>query len=260
MAISRRAQNISPSPTLAITAKAKQMKAEGIDVISFGAGEPDFDTPENIKAAACKALGSGFTKYTATAGTLGLRQAICNKLKQDNALSYKPSQIIVSNGAKHSLYNAVMTLCDPGDEVIIPAPYWVTYPEQVKLAEGTPVFVKADENTGFKITPQMLLSAITDKTKVLMLNSPSNPTGAVYSRQELVAIAEIAIQKNLYVISDEIYEKMVYNGGRHVSIASLGDEIKKRTVVINGLSKSHSMTGWRIGYAAAEPQITAAMV
>ena len=260
MSVSRRAQNVSPSPTLAITAKAKQMKAEGIDVISFGAGEPDFDTPENIKAAACQALSSGFTKYTPTAGTPDLRQAICDKLKLDNDLSYKPSQIIVSNGAKHSLYNAVMTLCNPGDEVIIPAPYWVTYPEQVKLAEGIPVFVYADESTGFKMTPQMLLSAVTDKTKILMLNSPSNPTGAVYSRAELLAIAEIAVEKNLYVISDEIYEKMVYDGGRHVSIASLGEEIKKRTVVINGLSKSHSMTGWRIGYAAAEPQISAAMI
>ncbi len=259
MAISQRAKNVSPSPTLAITAKAKQLKAEGVDVISFGAGEPDFDTPQNIKDAAIKALQAGVTKYTPTSGTPELKKAICEKLKRDNGLEYAPSQIIVSSGAKHSLFNAVLALCDCGDEVIIPAPYWVTYPEQVKLAGGTPVYVNADESTGFKMTPDALKAAITPKTKALMLNSPSNPTGAVYTRSELKAIAEIVVEARIYVISDEIYEKMQYSGNEHVSIASFGDDIKALTVVVNGLSKSHSMTGWRVGYAAAEQEIISGM-
>ncbi|MHB0913772.1 MAG: pyridoxal phosphate-dependent aminotransferase [Armatimonadota bacterium] len=259
MAISERAKNVAPSPTLAITAKAKQMKAEGIDVLSFGAGEPDFDTPQNVKDAAIAALETGVTKYTPSSGTPELKQAVCDKLARDNGLTYTPSQIIVSDGAKHSLYNAVMTLCNPGDEVIIPAPYWVTYPEQVKLAEGVPVFVHTDESTGFKMAMEMLRSAVTGKTKILMLNSPSNPTGAVYTPAELQEIAELAVERGFYVISDEIYEKMVYEGNEHVSIASFGAEIKKLTVVVNGLSKSHSMTGWRIGYAAAEAEIVSGM-
>lgn len=259
MGISERALNTSPSPTLAITSKAKAMKAEGIDVVSFGAGEPDFDTPENVKEVTIKAIEAGVTKYTPTSGTPELKKAICAKLKRDSGLDYAPNQIIVSNGAKHSIYNTVLALCNPGDEVIIPAPYWVSYPEMVKLAEGVPVYIQADESTGFKMTPDMLKSAITPKTKILILNSPSNPTGAVYSRSEIEEIAEIAVAKGFYVISDEIYEKVVYDGNEHVSIASFNDDIKKLTVTINGLSKSHSMTGWRIGYSAAEPEIISGM-
>lgn len=259
MAISERAKNVSPSPTLAITAKAKAMKAAGIDVISFGAGEPDFDTPENIKAAAIHSLESGFTKYTPTAGIDELRAAISQKLAKDNGLDYPKTQIVVSAGAKHSLYNAVMTIVNPGDEVIIPAPYWVTYPEQVKLAGGIPVYVPTDESTGFVATAEMLSKVVTDKTKLLMLNSPSNPTGGIYSKAQLQEIADLAVSKNIHVISDEIYEKIVYDGNEHVSIASLGPEIKKLTVTINGFSKSYSMTGWRLGYAAAEVDIVQGM-
>lgn len=259
MAISERGRNVSPSPTLAITAKAKQLKAEGVDVIGFGAGEPDFDTPQNVKEAAIKAIEAGVTKYTPGAGTLELRQAISEKLKKDNNLDYPPSQIISSNGGKHSLYNAIMALCDPGDEVIIPSPYWVTYPEQVKLAGGIPVYVKTDESTGFTMTVEMLEAAITPNTKILILNSPSNPTGAVYTPAALKEIAKVVVKHGFYVISDEIYEKMVYDGNEQVSIASFNDEIKKLTVTINGLSKSHSMTGWRMGYTAAEKEIIDAM-
>lgn len=259
MAISERAKNVSPSPTLAITAKAKAMKAAGIDVISFGAGEPDFDTPENIKAAAVKSLQSGFTKYTPTAGIDELRAAISAKLERDNGLDYPKTQIVASAGAKHSLYNAVLALVNPGDEVIIPTPYWVTYPEQVKMAGGIPVYVDADESTGFVATAEMLAKVVTSKTKLLILNSPSNPTGGIYTRQQLQEIADLAVEKNFYVLSDEIYEKIVYDGNEHVSIASLGPEIKKLTVTINGFSKSYSMTGWRLGYAAAEPEIIQGM-
>lgn len=259
MAISERAKNTAPSPTLAITSKAKAMKADGIDVISFGAGEPDFDTPQNVKDAAIKALEAGVTKYTPSSGTPELKKAICAKLKKDNGLDYEVSQIIVSNGAKHSIYNAVLALCNPGDEVIIPAPYWVSYPEMVKLADGKPVYVQTTESTGFKMTPDMLKDAITPKTKILILNSPSNPTGAVYDRSEIEQIAKIAVENNIYVISDEIYEKIMYDGNQHVSIASLGDDIKKLTITVNGLSKSHSMTGWRVGYIAAEQEIVAGM-
>ena len=258
MAISERARRVSPSPTLAITAKANQMKAEGIDVIGFGAGEPDFDTPQSVKDPAIKALQNGDTKYTAK--SLGaLKEAVCEKLKRDNGLEYPPSQVIFSVGAKHVLYNAVLALCDPGDEVIIPAPYWVTYPEQVKLADGTPVHVQTDESTGFRMTIDALRKAVTPKTKILILNSPSNPTGAVYSRADLQKIAELAVEKGFYVISDEIYETILYEGNEHVSIASFNDDIKKLTVTVNGVSKSHSMTGWRVGYAAAEKEIIDAM-
>ncbi|HOK53215.1 MAG TPA: pyridoxal phosphate-dependent aminotransferase [Armatimonadota bacterium] len=259
MAISERAKNVSPSPTLAITAKAAKMKAEGIDVISFGAGEPDFDTPANIKAAAIKSIEAGFTRYTATSGIDALKEAIVSKFAQDNGLEYEKSQIVVSNGAKHSLYNAVLALVNPGDEVIIPSPYWVSYPEQAKLAGASSVFVKTDESTGFVATADMIAEAITPKTKLLVLNSPSNPTGGIYSRKQLEEIAELAVNKQIYVLSDEIYEKIIYDGQKHVSIASLGPEIKKLTVTINGFSKSYSMTGWRLGYAAAEPEIAAAM-
>jgi len=259
MAVSERARNTSPSPTLAITSKAKQMKSEGIDVLSFAAGEPDFDTPQNVKDVTIKAIQAGVTKYTPTSGTPEVKQAICAKLKRDNGLDYTPSQIIVSNGAKHSISNAVLALCDRGDEVIIPAPYWVSYPEMVKLADGVPVYVRTDESTDFKMTPDMLKSAITPKTKILIFNSPSNPTGAVYHRSEIEKIAEIAVANGFYVISDEIYEKVIYDGNEHVSIASFGDEIKKLTITVNGLSKSHSMTGWRVGYVAAEQEIVSAM-
>ena len=259
MAISERARKTNPSPTLAVTSKAKKMKAEGIDVLSFAAGEPDFDTPQNVKDATIKAIQAGVTKYTPSSGTPELKEAICAKLKRDNGLNYDISQIIVSNGAKHSIYNAVLALCDPGDEVIIPAPYWVSYPEMVTLADGVSVFVQTDESTGFKMTPDMLLNAVTPKTKILILNSPSNPTGAVCSPSEIKKIAEIAVEKGFYVISDEIYEKIVYDGNEHASIASFGEDIKKLTVTVNGLSKSHSMTGWRVGYVAAEEEIMKAM-
>lgn len=257
--ISERAKNISPSPTLAITAKAKQMKADGIDVVSFGAGEPDFDTPQHIKDAAIKSLEAGFTKYTPASGTVDLKQAIVAKLKRDNGIEYDKSQIIVSLGAKHSIYNAVLSTINPGDEVIIPAPYWVSYPEIVKMADGKCVFVNADESTGFTASIEGLKAAVTPKTKMLILNSPSNPTGGVYSKEQLEAIAAFAVEHGIHVLSDEIYEKIIYDERKHISIASLGDDIKKLTITINGLSKAYSMTGWRLGYAAAEKEIVSAM-
>ena len=259
MPLSERAKNVSPSTTLAITAQAKAMTAEGIDVVSFAAGEPDFDTPGNIKAAAIQSLQAGFTKYTPTTGIDELKAAIVKKLAADNGLEYQKSQIVVSIGAKHSLYNAFLALMNPGEEAIIPAPYWVTYPEQAKLAGGAPVYVRTDESTGFVATAGMTAKAVTPRTKILVLNSPSNPTGGVYTRKQLQEIADLAVSKNFHVLSDEIYEKLIYDGNEHVSIASLGPEIKKLTVTINGLSKSYSMTGWRLGYAAAEPEIASAM-
>lgn len=259
MVISQRAKKVSPSPTLAMAAKAKQMRAEGIDVVSFDAGEPDFDTPQHIKDAACKSLQEGFTKYTPVAGTPDLKKAICEKLKADNGLDYEPSQIIVSLGAKHSIYNAVLATIDPGDEVIIPAPYWVSYPEIVKMAEGVPVYVETDESTGFTVPIERLKKAITPKTRMLILNSPSNPTGGVYDRRQIEEIAQLAVEKGFYVLSDEIYEKIIYDGREHVSIASLGTEIKKLTITVNGFSKAYSMTGWRLGYVAAEKEIVNAM-
>lgn len=257
--ISRRALNVSPSPTLAITAKAKAMQAEGIDVVNFGAGEPDFDTPQHIKDAAVASLQSGFTKYTPTSGTADLKKAICDKLGRENGLEYKPGEIIVSLGAKHSIYNAVLATIDPGDEVIIPAPYWVSYPEIVGMADGRPVYVDCDESTGFTVPVEALKKAVTSKTKMLILNSPSNPTGGVYDRKQIEQIAELAIDMGFYVLSDEIYEKIIYDGREHLSIASLSDDIKKLTITINGFSKAFSMTGWRLGYAAAEKPIVAAM-
>lgn len=257
--ISRRAKSVSPSPTLAITAKAKAMQAEGIDVVNFGAGEPDFDTPQHIKDAAVASLQSGFTKYTPTSGTADLKKAICEKLKRENELDYAPNQVIVSLGAKHSIYNAVLATVDPGDEVIIPAPYWVSYPEIVGMAEGKPVYIQTDESTGFTAPIDALRTAITPRTKMLILNSPSNPTGGVYDRKQIEQIAELAVEKGFYVLSDEIYEKIIYDGREHVSIASFGDAIKKLTITINGFSKAFSMTGWRLGYAAAEKEIIDAM-
>lgn len=259
MFISQRAQRTSPSPTLAITAKARKMREEGIDVLSFGAGEPDFDTPEFVKEAAVAALREGFTKYTPTAGIEPLRQAICEKLWRDNGLKYEPSQIIVTCGGKHALYNAFQVICDPGDEVIIPAPYWVSYPEMVKLADGVPVYVYADESTGFVPTIDAIREKITPRTRAIVVNSPCNPTGAVFPRKTLKEIAALALKHDLYIISDEIYEKMVYDGHEHCSIASLSEEVKRRTILVNGVSKAYSMTGWRIGYAAAERELVAAM-
>lgn len=255
MKLSSKVMDITPSSTLAVTAKAKQMKADGIDVVGFGAGEPDFDTPEHIKQAAIKAIEEGFTKYTPASGTLELKKAICDKLKNENGLDYKLSQIVISNGAKHSLTNTFMAILNPGDEVIIPAPFWLSYPQMVKLADGVPVIVYAKKENDFKITIEDLESAVTDKTKALVINSPSNPTGVVYAKEELKAIADFAVKHDLYVISDEIYEKLIYDGMKHVSIASFNEEIYKRTIIINGVSKSYSMTGWRIGYLAAPEDI-----
>ena len=258
MRLAKRTTLIGASPTLAITAKVKEMKAKGINVIGFGAGEPDFDTPDYIKDAAKKAIDEGFTKYTATAGILELKNAICDKLKRDNSLDYDPSQVIVSCGAKHSLYNAIMCVCEEGDEVILPSPYWVTYLEQIKLSGAKPVIVQTDEKSNFKITADSLKRNITKKTKCLILNSPSNPTGMVYSKNELVAIADLAVKHGFYVVSDEVYERIIYEG-QHVSIAVLGREIKDLTILVNGFSKSYSMTGWRIGYTAGPRQLIDAM-
>jgi aspartate aminotransferase len=259
MKLAKRVGKIQPSPTLAITNKANQMKAQGIDVVGFGAGEPDFDTPDHIKAVAKKALDDGYTKYTPVPGSPELKDAVIAKLKRDNGLEYKRENIIVSLGAKHSIYNAAQAFLEEGDEVIIPAPYWVSYPDIALLADATPVIVEAKRDTGFKITPAQLEKAITKKTKLFVLNSPSNPTGAAYTKAELEALARVIVQKDITVLSDEIYEKVVYDGFEFTSIASLGEEIRKRTILVNGLSKSHSMTGWRIGYLAADKDLVAAM-
>ena len=259
MSISKRASQISPSLTLAITAKAKKMSAEGISVIGFGAGEPDFNTPDYIIEAAKKALDDGMTKYTPAAGIMPLREAICAKLERDNGLSYAANQIVVSNGAKHSLFNVMEAIVDDGDEVIIPAPFWLTYPELVKMAGGVPVIVNTEEQNHFKITPDALRAAITDKTKAFILNSPSNPTGTVYEKEELFALAEVLEEAGIYVISDEIYEKLVYDGKKHYSIASYSEKLKEKTIVVNGMSKSYAMTGWRIGYLAAPLAIAKAI-
>ncbi|MGE5247689.1 MAG: pyridoxal phosphate-dependent aminotransferase [Verrucomicrobiota bacterium] len=259
MKLAKRVGKIQPSLTLAITNKAKQMKAQGIDVVGFGAGEPDFDTPDHIKAVAKKALDDGYTKYTPVPGSPELKDAIIAKLKRDNGLEYKRENIIVSLGAKHSIYNVAQAVLDEGDEVIIPAPYWVSYPDIALLAGATPIIVDAKQESGFKITPAQLESAVTSRTKLFVLNSPSNPTGAAYTKAELEALAHVIVKKDLTVLSDEIYEKLVYDDFRFVAMASLGEEIRKRTILVNGLSKSHSMTGWRIGYVAADKELVAAM-
>jgi aspartate aminotransferase len=259
MKISERARNTAPSPTLGITARARQMRAQGIDVISFGAGEPDFDTPEPIKQAAIAALAAGDTKYTPSSGTEALRVAICEKLRRDNGLSYQPNEVIVSVGAKHSLYNIMQAVLDPGDEVIVPAPYWVSYPEQVKLAGGVPVIVSAPESDGFRVTAAAIRAALTPRTRMLIVNSPSNPTGAAITEDELPRIAALAVERDLIVVSDEIYEKLTYDDRRHTSIASFGEEIKARTLTVNGFSKAYSMTGWRLGYMAGDKTVVAAM-
>ena len=250
---------ISPSPTLSIDAKYKEMLANGIDVVGFGAGEPDFDTPDYIKEAAIKAIRDGQTKYTPAAGTMVLRKAVAEKFLRDNKVSYAPTQIVVSNGAKHSLVNAFSAILNPGDEVIIPAPFWVSYPEMVKLADGVPKIIYTDEEHHFKITPEQFESAITDKTKAIVMNSPSNPTGMVYTKDELKALADVAVKHNLYIVSDEIYEKLIYDGNKHVSVASLGEDIKERTIIVNGVSKTYAMTGWRIGFTASNEKIAKIM-
>jgi len=259
MSISSRAKKINPSPTLGITAKAKKMQSEGINVISFGAGEPDFDTLEFIKNAAKNALDKGFTKYTPTSGIIELKKTICEKFMKDNNIEYSPDEILVSCGAKHSIFNAIMTLCDDEDEVILPSPYWVSYPEMINFAGGKPIIINTTEQNCFKITPEQLKNAITPKTKLFILNSPSNPTGMVYTESELREIAKVIMEHNIYCISDEIYEKLVYENIKHMSIASFDEKIKNLTIVVNGVSKSHSMTGWRIGYAAGPKEIIQAM-
>ncbi len=259
MYISKKYSGICASPTLAIDSKFKQMKADGLNVVGFGAGEPDFDTPQNIKDAAIDAINKGLTKYTPASGILDLKKSICEKLKKDNGLEYKPSQIVISNGAKHSLVNIFGTILNPGDEVIIPSPYWVSYPEMVKLADGVPVTLATTEESNFKFSAAELEKAITPKTRALVLNSPSNPTGMVYSEEELRAIADVAVKHNIYVVSDEIYEKLIYDGKSHVSIASFNDEIKNLTIIVNGMSKAYAMTGWRIGYTASAEELAKVM-
>ena len=259
MELSRKAQRIEASVTLAITAKAKEMKENGIDVISFGAGEPDFNTPENIINAAIKAMEEGNTKYTSVNGILPLREAICKKFKEDNGLIYKPSQIVVSTGAKQSLANVFLAILNPGDEVIVPNPYWVSYPELIRLADGKAVFVESDESSSYKYTKENLEKTVTEKTKAIILNTPNNPTGTIYNREELTEIAEFAKKYNLIIVSDEMYEKLIYDGESHVSIASISEDAYERTIVINGLSKSYAMTGWRLGYCGATEKIAKLM-
>ena len=259
MRLSQRVKQLSPSSTLAITAKANELKKQGLDVVGLGAGEPDFNTPQHIIDAAISAMQEGKTKYTATSGIIELKEAICAKLKKDNGLTYKPGQILVTNGAKHALYNVFQAILEPGDEVVIPIPYWVSYPEQVLLAGGVPVYVEGKEENEFKITPQQLESVLTDKTQAVIINSPSNPTGSIYSREELSAIAEVCIKHDIMMVSDEIYEKLIYDGYEHVSIASLSEEAYQHTIVVNGMSKPYSMTGWRIGYVAASEELVKAM-
>ncbi|OGW04403.1 MAG: aspartate aminotransferase [Nitrospinae bacterium RIFCSPLOWO2_01_FULL_39_10] len=259
MKLSKRVSSIKPSPTLEITERAAAMKAEGIDIIGFGAGEPDFDTPEHIKKAAVDALKKGYTKYTPVSGVNALKDAIIAKLQRDNRLTYNREEVIVSCGAKHTLYNLAQAMFEEGMEVIIPAPYWVSYPDIVLLAGGTPVFVDTTEEEGFLLTAEKFERAITKRTKAVILNYPSNPTGATYDLDTLEEIAKVAVRHNIFVISDEIYEKILYTDIHHVSIASLNDKIKELTVVVNGLSKAYSMTGWRLGYAAGQKELISAM-
>ncbi len=257
--LAKRTQKINPSSTLAITAKAKKLKSEGHDIINFAAGEPDFDTPDFIKDQAIGAIKAGFTKYTPTTGTAELKKAIADKLRKDNSLQYDSSQIVVSCGAKHSIFNALFALLNKGDEVIIPSPYWVSYPEMVNLFEGKPRFIETLPKNDFKIAIRDLEKYVNYKTKAIILNSPSNPTGCVYSEEELRQIAKICVKNKIFVISDEIYEKIIYDNQRHVSIASFGKDIYDLTVTVNGLSKSHSMTGWRIGYLAGPSDVVDAV-
>jgi len=259
MEISERAAQLTPSLTLSIDSKAKAMKAEGLDVCGFGAGEPDFDTPEHIKRAAIEALEAGFTKYTPNAGIPELRQAISDKFAADNGLNYRAGQVVVSNGAKHACYNAILATCQPGDEVVIPAPYWVSYPDMVRLVGAEPVIVPTSERNGWKMRPEDFENAMTPRTKMLIMNSPGNPTGSVYTREELEAIVNVAAEEDIYVLSDEIYEKLVYDDVKHVSIASLSQEAYDLTITVNGFSKSYAMTGWRLGYLAAPEAVVRAV-
>jgi len=259
MKLAKRVQALTPSSTLAITAKAKELKAQGLDVIGLGAGEPDFNTPQHIIDQAAVSMNEGQTKYTPSAGMLRLKEAVSAKLKKDQKLDYKPSEIIIASGAKHALYTLFQAILDEGDEVIIPTPYWVSYPEQVKLADGVPVYCEGKESNSFKITPEQLEAAITDKTKAVIINSPSNPTGMLYTRQELERLGEVCLKHDILIVSDEIYEKLVYADNQHVSIAQISPKLKEHTIIINGVSKSHSMTGWRIGYACGNEQIIKAM-
>jgi len=257
--LAERLKKINPSSTLAITSKAKKLKGEGKDIVTFAAGEPDFDTPDFIKNAAVEAIKSGFTKYTPTTGTPELKKAISQKFKKDNSLEYAPDQIVVSCGAKHSIYNTLMVLLNKGDEVLIPLPYWVSYPEMANLCEASPRYIKTSAVNNFKITATELKKNISTKTKVLIINSPSNPTGSVYNRLELEEIAKVCVSKNIFVISDEIYEKIIFDGAKHESIASFNKDIYDLTITVNGLSKSHSMTGWRIGYLGAPSDVANAI-
>ncbi|MFS0863367.1 pyridoxal phosphate-dependent aminotransferase [Fredinandcohnia sp. 179-A 10B2 NHS] len=259
MKLANRVAALTPSSTLAITAKAKELKEKGLDVIGLGAGEPDFNTPEHIIEAAIAAMKEGQTKYTASAGLPALKKAICKKLLDDQQLEYMPNEVIVGTGAKFVLYSLFQVLLNKDDEVIIPIPYWVSYPEQVKLAEGVPVYIEGTEANEYKITVEQLEQAITPKTVALIINSPSNPTGMLYSKEELTAIGELCVKHNIWIISDEIYEKLVYGDASHFSIAQVSKEVKSKTIVINGLSKSHSMTGWRIGYAAGPKELINSM-
>ncbi len=257
--ISRRAAALTPSITLAIDAKAKQMKADGIDVVGFGAGEPDFQTPKHIVQAAIQALEAGFTKYTPSSGIPELRQAAADKFKRDNGLTYKPSQIIISCGGKHSCCNVILATCDPGDEVIIPAPYWLSYPEMARLAEAKPVIIETTDKSEFKITPAQLRAALTPRTRLFILNSPSNPTGSLYTREEIQALGDICVEHGVLIMSDEIYEKLVYDGAQHTSVASFSPRHFEHTIIVHGLAKAYSMTGWRIGMTAAPEPIARAI-
>ena len=259
MDLASRVSELTPSLTLAIDSKAKAMRAEGIDVYSFGAGEPDFDTPEHIKAAAIEALNAGFTKYTPSSGTPELRAAISEKFKRDNGLEYKPSEIIVSNGAKQSCYNAIMAVCGEGDEVIIPAPYWLSYPDMVRLAGAEPVIVQTTQENDWKMTPAQFEEAMSPRTKMVIINSPGNPTGSVYTKEELRALVEVAADEEIMILSDEIYESLTYDGAEHVSVASLTPEARDLTITVNGFSKAYAMTGWRLGYLGAPEKIAKAI-
>lgn len=259
MNLSNRVQSLTPSSTLAITGKAKALRDAGHDVIGLGVGEPDFNTPDYIIAAAEKAMKTGLTRYTPSGGILELRQAIANKMDRDHKLTYQPNEVIVTTGAKHALYTLFQVLLNKGDEVIVPAPYWVSYPEQIKLAEGEPIFVHAQEENNYKLTAEQVEAVITEKTKAIVINSPNNPTGMMYTEAELQAIGEVCLKHNLLIISDEIYEKLTYSEQKHLSIAQLSEDLKKQTVVINGVSKSHAMTGWRIGYACGDATLINAM-
>lgn len=259
LTLSRKAQAVKPSSTLAITAKAKEMRSKGIDVVGFGAGEPDFNTPDNICDAAIDAIRSGFTKYTPASGMNELKQAIADKFERFNHIHYEMDQIVISNGGKHSLTNIFEAILNPGDEVIIPAPFWLSYPEIVKLADGVPVILPCKKEQNYKITPAQLAAACTNKTKAFILNSPNNPTGMIYTRQELEALAEVIVEKDIYVVADEMYENLIYEGQEAVSIASLGEEIYKRTITCSGVAKSYSMTGWRIGYTGSSKEIAKLM-